>query len=37
VDDTSLYKHINSELPDPDRAWQLIVSSNDKAKAENNA
>ncbi|KAI0248866.1 Mis12-Mtw1 protein family-domain-containing protein [Lactifluus subvellereus] len=25
VDDASLYKHIDSELPDPDRARQLII------------
>lgn len=25
VNDTSLYKHIDSELPDPDRARQLIL------------
>jgi len=25
VDDASLYKHIDSELPDPDRAQQLIM------------
>jgi kinetochore protein Mis13/DSN1 len=25
VDDGSLYKHIDSELPDPDRARQLII------------
>jgi hypothetical protein len=27
VDDASLYKHIDSELPDPDRARQLIILS----------
>jgi kinetochore protein Mis13/DSN1 len=25
VDDASLYKHIDSELPDPDRARQLVI------------
>lgn len=25
MDDASLYKHIDSELPDPDRARQLII------------
>jgi|SRR6267142_6407153 len=25
LDDASLYKHIDSELPDPDRARQLII------------
>ena len=25
MDDASLYKHIETELPDPDRARQLII------------